>query len=119
MSPRIYIAGKISGLPLEEAALNFGKAEQALREIGCENIFNPMKEVPTHLDYEEQMKICLAEVRNSHVIFLLENFRTSPGALREFECAHKHGLHVRRFTDSDLRDIERFIIPNFRAKCGV
>jgi hypothetical protein len=85
---KIYISGKITGLPIEEARYNFAVAEKRLRSIGYEPI-NPMMEVPynpnwTWNDYMiKDIKILL----NCDGIYMLYNWKDSKGARIEHNIA--------------------------------
>jgi hypothetical protein len=40
---KVYLSGKITGLPREEYTENFKRAEEALRQLGYRRIVNPIK----------------------------------------------------------------------------
>ena len=90
---KVYIAGKISGLTKEEYLFNFESAEKKLKGNGKE-VLNPIKMVPEHWDYEDQMKLCLTLVDISDEIYMLKNHKSSNGAIRELERAKMLGKPV-------------------------
>jgi len=100
---KIYISGKITGLPIEEAKQNFKNCENWLREDGYD-VANPM-ELPEHaeilamtdLSSEEQwclhMKADIKAMMDCDAIFVMSNYKESKGAMIEYELAMKLGLH--------------------------
>lgn len=80
---KIYIAGKISGLPYETAKRNFRNAKRylLLNHTDCK-VVNPMEmpkpcENPTWSDW---MRVCVAELSDCDYIYMLPNWRRSRGA---------------------------------------
>jgi Asp-tRNA(Asn)/Glu-tRNA(Gln) amidotransferase A subunit family amidase len=90
----IYIAGKITGLPIEEARANFDKAEKKLTKQGFK-VINPMK-LPHNHDkkWESYMKECITELIKCDSIYLLNNWAMSRGAIMEFEISMKLDIEV-------------------------
>ena len=90
----IYIAGKITGLPIEEARANFEKAEKKLTKQGFK-VVNPMK-LPHNHDkkWESYMKECITELLKCDSIYLLKNWAMSRGAIMEFEIAMKLDIEI-------------------------
>lgn len=80
----IYIAGKISGLPILEASRKFAQAEKDLRHLGLK-VINPMNLGISHWVYEEQMAKCLEVIEKyATAIYLLSDWKDSKGAKMEF-----------------------------------
>lgn len=93
---KIYIAGKVTGLPYGQAYNKFSKIEQELREKGFETV-NPMKIVPKDIDsWENAMKICIKSLIDCDGIYLLPNWQQSRGASLEARLALDLGLGVLR-----------------------
>ena len=78
---KIYIAGKITGLPLDEARKNFAEAEQKLKLMGYETV-NPMALERYHPDKEwiDYMIESLELLRKCDGIYLMDNYILSRGA---------------------------------------
>lgn len=102
---KIYISGKISGLPEAEVAFKFKQAERGLTQAGCESV-NPFE---IGLPYEAQwlseglsdrerwerhMDRDLDLLRDCDAIFLLDNWTSSRGAIIELKEALSHDLPV-------------------------
>jgi hypothetical protein len=82
----IYIAGKITGLPINEAIENFQKAENELHAINAK-VINPLKlGIPATWSWEDQLKKCTEVIENrATAIFLLKDWSSSNGAKHEFK----------------------------------
>jgi hypothetical protein len=93
LPPKVYIAGKITGLPIPIYSSRFNCAEDALRAHGYRTL-NPIRIVPQDLDYEDQMEICLKLVQVADIIYMLENWEQSNGAKREHAYAATLGKRV-------------------------
>lgn len=80
---KMYIAGKISDLPIEEARSLFEQAEFDLRAVGHE-VVNPLK-LP-HVEnttWEEAMALDISNLIECDAIFMLTNWEDSLGARLE------------------------------------
>lgn len=96
---KIYIAGKVSGLPLNEVLGKFAKAFDKIEALGFEAV-NPVELVqdylianPTHIERTEDeiwklaMRICIKELVDCDGIMLLSNWINSKGAKIEYRIA--------------------------------
>lgn len=84
---KIFISGKISGLPEKEVKQHFEKAERYLREQGCIPI-NPLKILAnTGLEYEDMMHVCFALIDVCDAVYFLKDFKQSNGSMREMAYA--------------------------------
>ena len=92
---KVYIAGKVSRLPYDEALEKFQKAEDKLTALGLE-VVNPMKTVSHKLSWKECMDVLLPIVRECDAIYLLPDWKNSLGALQEYTEAEKYGLIIMR-----------------------
>ena len=90
---KAYIAGKISGLAIEEYYGRFGQAESIVEDMGY-TVLNPLKIVPHWLDYEDQMSICLTLVDICDVVYMQSNWWNSSGAKREHDKAIEIGKQI-------------------------
>ena len=91
---KVYIAGKISGLPATEAERLFSLASIYLREMGHE-VFDPFHEnsglvEDGTLTYEEVMSLDFLVIeRWAEALYFLPNWHSSPGARREMVLARR------------------------------
>ena len=86
----VYIAGKMTGLP-DKGRAAFLQAEQKLKALG-HVVLNPAV-LPDGLLQHQYMPICLSMLEQADAIYLLENWRDSPGAKLELEYArYQHKL---------------------------
>ena len=95
-SNRIYVSGKITGLPREEYMANFERAEAELTKQGYV-VLNPAKVgdgMPESTTWEEYMELCICMLRMCSKIYLPENWTDSRGALVELEYAKTYGYEV-------------------------
>jgi Asp-tRNA(Asn)/Glu-tRNA(Gln) amidotransferase A subunit family amidase len=95
---RIYIAGKISGLPPEEAKAAFEKAAALLKQHGHEPV-NPIEANGLDGDgvehpWADYMKRDIPLLLACDGICLLDNWRDSKGARLEHEIAAELGMHI-------------------------
>lgn len=83
---KVYIAGKVSGLPRAEVIEKFERAEKCLIEHGHE-VVNPMKLVPAGTDWFQAMRICIREMMICEAVFVLPDWLGSRGAILETDLA--------------------------------
>jgi hypothetical protein len=87
MKTKIYIAGKVSGLPIGDVTIKFGTVQKELEAQGFEAI-NPLAVVNDwHLPWEEAMKKCLKALIDADGVLLLPCYLDSPGAQIELKLA--------------------------------
>lgn len=95
---RVYIAGKITGLPTDKAAAKFEKAENLLRSLGFEPV-NPMKLSHNHdKSWESYMKECIKALVDCDRIHALPCYLDSRGAMVEVGLAEKLNIPHLRIT---------------------
>lgn len=80
---KYYISGKITGDP--DYQKKFFEAETVLREQG-HSVYNPAR-LPEGWSPGEYMSVNLPALMASEVIYLLPDWRDSPGARIEFQLA--------------------------------
>ena len=91
---KIYIAGKVSGLPIAEVSMKFGSAQQELETKGFKAV-NPLRVVNDwKATWEEAMKKCIRALTECDAVYLLPCYVDSPGAKFEIDIAHKLGIPV-------------------------
>jgi hypothetical protein len=90
---RIYISGKISGLPIETAVEIFERAENFLKEHGLE-VFNPLKDVDLDKTYAEHTRTDIRALLDCEVIYMLKGYHWSSGAMLELDVARACGIRA-------------------------
>lgn len=86
---KIYIAGKITGLSIDDYTEKFKAAAQLITSSGLVPV-NPVKLVSDpNIKWNEAMKICIAELVKCDAVLLLPCTKNSPGAMIEKELAEK------------------------------
>jgi hypothetical protein len=80
----IYIAGQITGLPIEVAEKKFEKAEQDLRRLDLK-VINPLKlGIPYSWSWHDQLAECKRVItKEATAIYLLRGWQNSKGAREE------------------------------------
>jgi len=80
----IYIAGQITGLPIEVAEKNFAKAERELRQLDLK-VINPLKlGIPYSWSWDDQMTECKRVInKDATAIYFLRGWKNSKGAREE------------------------------------
>ena len=98
---KIYISGKISGIPLDEARIKFENAESDITGIG-ETPVNSMKIGEYHPDklWHEYMIEDISELFKCDAILLLPCWAESKGARIEKFIADELGLLIFRYDES-------------------
>ena len=91
--PKIYISGKISGME-EKARELFLDAQKTLEEAGFEAI-NPMALNHDHdKSWESFMKEDLKALLDCDAVYMLPNWKKSPGAIIEYFLAIQLSMPV-------------------------
>lgn len=91
---KIYIAGKVTGLPIAECTMNFGLAQVAIEKLGHEAV-NPLTVVNDwKCPWPLAMRKCIAALMTCDLVLMLDNSTDSPGARLEFDLAIKLDIPV-------------------------
>lgn len=91
---RIYISGKISGLPYKEAEQRFEDAEALLTELGFE-VINPLKNgLATHDEWIKHLCKDIEMLHSCDAIYMMDNWTESKGAQIEYDIANRLGKDV-------------------------
>lgn len=85
---KVYVAGKVSGLPASEVIAKFDDATLSLMKLG-HNVVNPTRLVEVDAHWSYAMRICLRALVECTHIYLLPDWKDSPGARLEVEVARK------------------------------
>lgn len=84
---KIYISGKITGLPLEETRRKFADAQALLEEIGFE-VVNPMeKGLSPDATWEQHMVKDFEFLLSCDAIYMMDNWIGSKGSSIEYDAA--------------------------------
>lgn len=97
---RIYIAGKVTGLPLHEVSMKFGTAQKKLMSEGYE-VVNPLNHIESNMDWDKAMKICFELLANCDAIYMLHDWEVSKGAVLEHAKAKTMGIPI--FFDNNTK----------------
>lgn len=91
---KIYISGKISGT--DDYLERFADAEKVLLEQGYE-VVNPAREgiKLENASYEDYMELSFQLLKDCDIIYMLKDWRTSPGANQEYGYALAKGMEIR------------------------
>lgn len=94
---KIYIAGRITGLKTYEYRLKFGYRAAKLKEDG-HKVINPVH-IGEYLlsegfDYEDVMKHCFSSIDVCDAVYMLKDWKDSPGATREHDYAKIIGKEI-------------------------
>lgn len=107
---KIYICGKITGLPIEQAREKFTKSKQVLLKAGVpgKDIVDPMtfgiKETD---DWHYAMNICLARLDKCDAMWIQKDWRDSFGARREITYGMAYNMELFFEETNDLALIRR------------
>lgn len=91
---KIYISGKISGLPIRDAIAKFKAAAAKIRRFGFEPVSPFDNGLPTEADWAEHMGRDIALLLRSDAIYLLADYEESEGALIELCVALQRRMPV-------------------------
>ena len=94
---KVYLSGKITGDV--DYRKKFEAVQNELRVYGYV-VFNPAV-LPDGFEYEDYMDLDLLILSRCDAIFLMRDWRNSPGAKREYEEAKRLGLRI--LTEADLK----------------
>ena len=89
---RVYISGKIAGLPAEAARRKFRRTARELEAWGCVAV-NPFENgLPADASWEEHMAADLVMLAECDAIYMLEDWEESKGARLERCFAERLGI---------------------------
>lgn len=91
---KVYISGPITGLPFDKVEQAFNDAEIRLQEEGYE-VVNPLDNGLTKdHSWREHMKADIKLLMECNTIYLLKGYRTSKGAMVEYDLARILGYDI-------------------------
>jgi hypothetical protein len=91
---KVYISGKITGLPMREVAEQFGRAEACLKEQGYEAVSPLRNGMPADAPYELHMAVDTLLLAGCQAIYMLSGWELSKGATLERDLAEATGKQV-------------------------
>lgn len=94
MIKKIYIAGKVTGLPIAETTMKFGQAQKEIEAQGFEAV-NPLAVVNDFkTPWQKAMKMCIESLIKCDAVVLLHDYSDSKGALIEMNLAQSIDMPV-------------------------
>jgi hypothetical protein len=96
---KVFISGRVTGLPRQEAERNFQRAEDLIY-LNMFEPANPLKIVPADASNKHAMKILLPILCDCDAILLLKDHKFSEGSYIEKKTAQYCGLLF--FHEEDL-----------------
>ena len=97
----VYISGKITGCP-DLNKPKFEHAENELKKI-YKKVINPHKLPDNHnKSWEAYMKACIIAMCKCDVVFLLDDWQQSKGAIVEVNLACELGIEIKPFENQHV-----------------
>ncbi|MBS9438971.1 DUF4406 domain-containing protein [Photorhabdus noenieputensis] len=89
MTPVVFISGPMTGKP----GFNRGEFNTVAKMLKSQDliVLNPAVH-PDGLTHDQYMHMSLAMLEQADVIYLLDGWESSKGAVMEFDCAKMHNL---------------------------
>lgn len=103
---KIYVSGKITGMDRLKAAEKFCKAETELMRRGY-TVINPLMvnmALPKATTHEEYMAMSLLMLSMCDTIYMLDNWKDSPGAREEYDYAIKNDYTIMFEGDAPIKE---------------
>ncbi|MGB5856734.1 MAG: DUF4406 domain-containing protein [Oceanisphaera sp.] len=100
MKLKIYIAGPMTGRPNYNRKA-FNDMTNCLSQLG-HSVLNPAA-LPVGLEESSYMDICLAMIRASTAMYMLDGWQDSQGAKTEYNYAIKLGLPI-TFENNEINE---------------
>lgn len=105
---KIYISGKISGLPPQEARQRFADAADLLKAIGFEAV-NPLNNgLESSAMWKEHMVADIRMLLDCEAIYMMDNWIESRGASIEYDIANRLNMDV--WFESNIRRENRAVL---------
>jgi len=90
---KVYLAGKVTGLRIQDVFVKFGVAEYQLKRRG-HTVVNPLRLVSQRWDWKKCMEVCITELVKCNAIYLLPDWYDSRGAKLEYHIAQELNLKL-------------------------
>lgn len=91
--PVVYIAGKVTGLPVGEYKAKFNEARAMLEKQGY-HVINPCDFIGSEESWATAMRMASSLLNMAEHIYLLDDWQDSEGAKWEFNQAVKFDINV-------------------------
>ena len=91
---KIYISGKITGLPIGEVIAKFHAAEEKIRRFGFEPVSPLRNGMPLETDWADHMGKDIALLLKSDAVYLLPDYNESKGARIELCIAVQQRMPI-------------------------
>lgn len=102
---KIYIAGKVTGLPQDEVVEKFAAMQKKIENLGFEAV-NPIEIVKDfNTPWNQAMRLCIAALTLCDAIVLLPDWMCSNGAKIEWDISKQLKIPNFRGTDFGLEDL--------------
>ncbi len=99
---KIYISGKITGLPYQETFEKFLAIEELLKSLGQDAI-NPMRLLLCNDTWQHSMLLRMASLCTCNAIYSIDDYRLSKGSTIEYNLANRLGFKL--INQENLQDI--------------
>lgn len=91
---KVYIAGKVTGVPQEQATQKFNTAEKLVTVAGFQAV-NPIKIVnDVNAEWQKAMRVCITSLMQCDAVLILPCVWRSKGAQIERELASNLNLPI-------------------------
>jgi hypothetical protein len=106
---KIYIAGKISGLPYKKVKERFAQVAATIRAMGYEAV-NPCEISPFHeaKEWKDYMADCIPALLKSDTVYMLAGWADSPGAKLEHTIARIANMKIVYETQAEKQCLNEF-----------
>lgn len=92
--PKVYISGKVTGLPINVARKMFSDAEDKINATGKYEAVNPLKDEKEGYEWEYYMRKDIKLLMDCEYIHFLPNWQESRGANLEMIIARQLGIQT-------------------------
>lgn len=91
---KIYISGKITGLPIDEVISKFQAAEAKIRRFGFEPVSPLRNGLPFEAEWADQIGEDVKLLLKSDAIYMIADWRQSEGAMIEYLVARQRRMRI-------------------------
>lgn len=91
---KIYISGKITGLPIGEVIAKFHAAEEKIRRFGFEPVSPLRNGLPLEAEWADQIGEDVKLLLNSDAIYMMTDWQQSEGATLEYLIARQRRMRI-------------------------
>ena len=91
---KIYISGKITGLPIDEVIFKFQAAEAKIRRFGFEPVSPLRNGLPLEAEWADQIGEDVKLLLKSDAIYMMADWQQSEGAMIEYLIARQRRMRI-------------------------